>query len=45
VPERVGRWWSNAEETDVVAMSDTDQAVLVGECKWSARPVGLNILR
>lgn len=44
VPERVGRWWSNTEEIDVMAISDTDQAILVGECKWSAKPVGLNIL-
>ena len=28
----------------MVAVSDTDGAVLVGECKWSARPVGTNIL-
>lgn len=44
VPERVGRWWSNVAEIDVMAISDTDKAILVGECKWSAKPVGLNIL-
>jgi hypothetical protein len=44
LPERIGRWWSNSEELDVVAVSDTEQAILVGECKWSAKAVGVNIL-
>jgi AAA+ ATPase superfamily predicted ATPase len=44
LPERVGRWWRHDEEIDVVAISDTDKALLVGECKWSSKPVGLNIL-
>ncbi|MBI1296480.1 AAA family ATPase [bacterium] len=42
--ERVGRWWNNSEEIDVVAVSDIDNAILIGECKWSTKPVGLNIL-
>ena len=44
LPERIGRWWSSSEEIDVVAVSDIDQTLLVGECKWSAKAVGLNIL-
>ncbi len=44
LPERVGRWWRRDDEIDVVAISDTDKALLVGECKWSSKPVGLNIL-
>jgi len=44
VPERVGRWWKGEEEIDVVAISDTDHSLLIGECKWIARPVGINIL-
>ena len=27
-----------------MAISDTDKALLVGECKWSSKPVGLNVL-
>jgi uncharacterized protein len=27
-----------------VAISELDKALLVGECKWSSKPVGLNIL-
>ncbi|HID61668.1 MAG TPA: ATP-binding protein [Anaerolineae bacterium] len=43
IPERVGAWWSARGEVDVVAISDEARAVLVGECKWSAKPVGTNI--
>jgi hypothetical protein len=43
-PERVGAWWSPKGEIDVVAISDEEQAVLVGECKWRTKPVGVNIL-
>jgi AAA+ ATPase superfamily predicted ATPase len=42
--ERIGRWWSSYEEIDLVAISDTDRTVLVGECKWTSKPVGVNIL-
>ena len=44
VPERIGGWWERNEEIDVVAISDAEGAVLVGECKWSVNPVGTNIL-
>lgn len=44
LPERIGAWWDRREEIDVVAISDTEGAVLVGECKWSAKPVGVDVL-
>jgi len=40
---RVGRWWDRGGEIDVLAFAD-DGAVLAGEAKWSARPVGTNVL-
>jgi len=43
-PQRVGGWWDRRTEIDVVAVNDTEQALLVGECKWSTKPVGTNIL-
>jgi AAA+ ATPase superfamily predicted ATPase len=43
-PQRIGAWWGQGEEIDVVAISDAEGAVLVGECRWSARPVGLSVL-
>jgi hypothetical protein len=43
-PERVGVWWSPKGKADVVAVSESTCTLLVGECKWSARPVGANVL-
>jgi len=44
LPERVGAWWDRTGEVDVVAVSDADGALLLGECKWSVNPVGTDIL-
>ena len=44
LPDRVGAWWDRAGEVDVVAVSDADGALLLGECKWSVNPVGTDIL-
>lgn len=42
IPRTVGGWWDRQKEVDVVAVGDED--ILVGECKWTDRPVGTNIL-
>ena len=41
VPERVGAWWDGREEIDVVAINFREQRLLLGECKWSVRPVDM----
>ena len=38
----VGRWWTRQAEIDVVALGE--EGALLGECKWSTRPVGLGVL-
>ena len=43
LPLRIGGWWRANQEIDIVAMGQ-DQALLV-ECKWSTRPVGVDVLR
>jgi AAA+ ATPase superfamily predicted ATPase len=45
LPERIGNWWDQNNEIDVVAISESERALLVGECKWSVNPVGTNILQ
>jgi AAA+ ATPase superfamily predicted ATPase len=45
LPERIGSWWDQTGEIDVVAVSETESALLVGECKWSVNPIGINILQ
>ena len=41
--QKLGRWWDNREEIDIVAISEEE--MLLGECKWWDEPVGINVLR
>ncbi len=43
-PTRLGRWWSNGSEIDLVGIDDGRREIIVGECKWSERPVGPDVL-
>ena len=45
MPERVGAWWDGKEEIDVVAVNFREGRVLLGECKWSTRPIGMGVLQ
>jgi AAA+ ATPase superfamily predicted ATPase len=42
--DRAGRWWNGNEEIDLVAVRG-DGPVFAAECKWSKRPVGIDILK
>lgn len=44
LPERIGGWWERDIEIDVLAVNLSGKAALVGECKWSINPVGVNVL-
>ncbi len=44
LPERIGSWWDRESEIDVLAISHSEKAALVGKCKWSINQVGINIL-
>ena len=41
--DRIGSWWRHENEVDVVAVAD-EGAILLGECKWTAKPAGLEVL-
>jgi len=41
--ERIGRWWNNKEEIDIVAY-DNQLSFIFGECKWKNKSVGLSEL-
>jgi len=45
VPARIGSWWDGETEIDLVALDESGNDVLVGECKWWSGPVGQNVLR
>jgi uncharacterized protein len=42
VPHSIGNWWNAHEEIDLVILGDFE--VMLGECKWSRKPVGIDIL-
>lgn len=42
-PQQIGGWWGANQEVEIVVLGET-QLMLV-ECKWSVRPVGLDILK
>lgn len=42
IPKQIGGWWQANEEIDVALLSDTH--IMLVECKWSRRPVGVDIL-
>ena len=44
LPDRIGSWWDQNSEIDVVAVSDSDRTLLLGECKWSQKPIGMDVL-
>ena len=39
---RYGRWWDKNSEIDIVGIGEID--IIFGECKWSNKKVGINIL-
>lgn len=43
---RVGRWWGNGDaEIDIVAYDSMGNDILFGECKYSAAPKGMDVLK
>jgi len=42
--DRAGRWWEANEEIDLVAMVG-DTPIFAAECKWSRKPIGMEVLK
>ncbi|MDA0578187.1 MAG: ATP-binding protein [Verrucomicrobia bacterium] len=42
---RVGRYWDRSTELDVAAVDEKGALVFAAECKWTSRPVGLDVVR
>ena len=42
IPTHIGNWWNAREEIDLVVLGKKN-AILV-ECKWTGKPVGIDIL-
>ena len=41
-PQRVGMWWDAQAQIDVAAVND--EYLLLGECRWRTRPLGVEAL-
>ncbi len=42
--DKVGRWWNNDTEIDIVAFDSTGNDIIFGECKYWDGKVGINVL-
>lgn len=42
VPTLVGNWWNANQEIDLIVLGEKD--AMLAECKWSSKPVGLDLL-
>jgi AAA+ ATPase superfamily predicted ATPase len=43
--DRVGSAWTRQAQVDVVAVNSMEKTIVLGECKWQARPAGRRVLR
>ncbi len=43
VPQKIGGWWKANQEVDLVLLGE--KQMMMVECKWSKRPVGMDIFR
>ncbi len=41
--DKVGRWWDNHSEIDIVAYNSSGQDILLGECKYTNEPMDVDI--
>jgi hypothetical protein len=41
---KLGRWWNNKEEIDIVALDSMGDSIVFAECKYSATPVDSDVL-
>ena len=43
--DKVGRWWDNNSEIDIVALDKEGGNIIFGECKYRTGKVGVDVLR
>ena len=40
----MGRWWYDGGEVDIVGLAPQSETLVLGECKWTDRAVGPELL-
>ena len=43
--DKVGRWWNNSTEIDIMALDQEGDNAIFGECKYWSNKVGVDVLR
>ncbi|MEW6620248.1 MAG: ATP-binding protein [bacterium] len=41
--DKIGSFWDSEEEIDIVGINEKEKAILFGECKWTNKPVDLDV--
>ena len=44
VPEQVGSYWDRHTQVDVIGLNWSQRTVLLGEARWTSRPLGVQVL-
>ena len=44
VPEQVGSYWDRHTQMDVVGLNWSQRTALLGEARWTSRPIGVQVL-
>ena len=42
--DKVGRWWNNNTEIDIIAIDRSSNNIIFGKCKYRANKIGLDVL-
>lgn len=42
---QIGRWWYKEYEIDIVGLNPAKPEILLGECKWTEKPVNMKTLK
>ncbi len=45
LPDRVGSAWTNKAQVDVAGINSMERTLILGECKWSPKPMGAKVLQ
>ena len=42
---KIGRWWNNSEEIDIVGLNEDENSIIFGECKYykDGKPMGVKV--
>lgn len=45
LPDKVGSYWDKHAQIDVVGLNRMQKTIILGECKWSPKPMGVEVFK